>query len=56
MSKLSLGDYAVNSQSFQNQGAGGLTLEELKKKSEQSKISKETIAKNPSINSSIPIQ
>ena len=56
MSKLSLGDYAVNSQSYQNQVAGGLTLEELKKKSEQSKISKETIAKNPSINSAIPIQ
>ena len=32
MSKLSLGDYAVNSQSYQNQVAGGLTLEELKKK------------------------
>ena len=56
MSKLSLGDYAVNSESYANQVAGGLSLEELRKRSEQNEISKESIAKNPSINSAIPIQ
>ena len=56
MSKLSLGDYAVNSESHRQQFAGGLSLEQLKKRSEQSKISKESIANNPSINNAIPIQ
>ena len=56
MSKLSLGDYAVNSESHRQQFAGGLSLEQLKKRSEQSKISKESIANNPSINSAIPVQ
>ena len=36
MSKLSLGDYAVNSESHRQQFAGGLSLEQLKKRSEQS--------------------
>jgi len=56
MSKLSLGDYAVNSESHRQQFAGGLSLDQLKKRSEQSKISKESIASNPSINNAIPIQ
>ena len=56
MSKLSLGDYTVNSESYKNEVAGGLSLEELRKRSEQNKISKESIAKDPSINNAIPVQ
>ena len=51
MSKLSLGDYAVNSESFANQVAGGLSFEELKKRSEQNEISKESIAKKSLVQS-----
>ena len=56
MSKSSLGDFAVNSESSKTQYAGGLSFEELKKKSEKIKIDKETIVKDPSINNVIPIQ
>ena len=56
MSKLSLGDFAVNSQSNKNQYAGGLSFEELKKRSEKNKIDKDTIINNPSINNVIPIK
>jgi len=56
MSKLSLGDFAVNSQSNKNQYAGGLSFEELKKRSEKNKVDKDTIINNPSINNVIPIK
>ena len=56
MSKSSLGDFAVNSESSKTQYAGGLSFEELKKRSEKIKIDKETIVKDPSINNVIPIQ
>ena len=56
MSKLSLGDFAVNSQNNKNQYAGGLSFEELKKRSEKNKVDKDTIINNPSINNVIPIK
>ena len=37
MSKLSLGDYTVNSESYKNEVAGGLSLEELRKRSNKIK-------------------
>ena len=56
MTKLSLGDFAINQATQENASGKALTLEDFKNAEENKLLDEEEIKKNPSINNAIAIQ